>query len=119
MNPKLMGVRIPEGQRRGPVTDMAPGTVVQMDEMIVCSLGLVNEEGRVITTMAYKIGPEWWTDPNGEGWASNLLRANKDLTKRLDRAYIDAHERAKDKGPIKIESKVNVKAGTFEEPVSK
>jgi len=91
MNPmamKFTGVRIPENQARNAAqrVDAPMGTVVQLIEIKVCGVGIVDEEGRIISTVAYKVGNEWRTDPNGEIWARSLLKAGPKLSANLEEA---------------------------------
>lgn len=115
MNPAAIrfgGVRIPEGQARDVQRSDAPtGTVVQLVEMKVCGVGIVDEEGRIISTVAYKVGGSWWTDPNGEEWIKGLLRAGAKLSTNLEGALKEYEDlMSAHTGKVKDVAKVNVTA---------
>jgi len=124
MNPAAMrfgGVRIPENQARDVQRSDAPtGTVVQLVEMRVCGIGIVDEEGRIISTVAYKVGDTWWTDPNGEGWIKSLLKAGPKLSGNFENAlkeHLDVV--ASHAGGVREVTKVNVTASRIDAKAQK
>lgn len=105
---RVVGVRIPEAQGRE-MADLPPNTVVQLVEMKVCGVGIVDDSGAIVSTVAYKVGEEWWTDPNGEAWAKQLLRAGPKLSEALEIAYADQAGVSPSEG-VKSSVKVNLAA---------
>lgn len=94
MNPvaaRFGGVKIPEGQLDAGAqrVDLPMGTVVQLVEMRVCGVGIVDENGKIVSTVAYRLGDTWWTDPNGEVWIRSLLKAGPKLSKNFEDALRD------------------------------
>lgn len=119
MNPMAMkfgGVRIPEDQRRGGEqrSDKPTGTVVQLIVMRVCGVGIVDENGRIVSTVAYKIGNQWWTDPNGAEWVDTLLRAGPKLSENLEGALEEAEETRTAPSKPAEAKKVNVTASRID-----
>lgn len=54
-------------------TNIPPKTVVQFAKVDMCAVELIDESGRRVTTVAFKIGDNWFHDStNGENWMKSL-----------------------------------------------
>lgn len=104
---RMVGVRIPEAQGRE-MSDLPTNSVVQLVEMKICGVGIVDDTGSIVSTVAYRVGAEWWTDPNGEAWMKGLLRAGKDLSEELEDAYSQQSGKEVSSETVKSAVKVNL-----------
>jgi hypothetical protein len=85
----MAGVRLPDAQTKEPPTGQPMMTVNHMVETKIFAVQIIDEEGRPVNTVAYKIGETWWTDPQGEAWARTLMKARPKLAANLDQKFME------------------------------
>lgn len=72
---------VPADDRRAPAR-----TVQHLAKVEMFAVELGDESGQKVTTVVFKVGNAWYTDPNGETWAQKLRPIVKDswLFKQLN-----------------------------------